>query len=105
VPHAGTIKTNPLVAMRLDKHGRPEVAPGARQLWTLWLTVETTDGLRGFCLQDNSLAKAFNGRASERNLRRWASEWQKGGRLTIWWTRDDSGARQYRGRYDAPADG
>jgi hypothetical protein len=90
--------------MRLDRNGNPEVTPEGRHLWALWLPVETADGLRGFCLQDNSLAKAFNGRASERNLRRWASEWQKGGRLTIRWAKDDSGARRYRGRYDAPAE-
>lgn len=104
VRYEGTIRTNPHVAMRLDKNDKPEVTPEGRELWTLWLAVETADGLRGFRLQDNSLAKAFSGRASQRNLRRWASEWQKGGRLTIWWTRADDGTRQYRGRYDAPMD-
>jgi len=67
------------------------------------MSVETEDGYRGFCIDNNQLAKAFNGRATERNLRRWAEQWQVGGRLTIRWARANSGTRQYKGRYDAPA--
>ena len=101
--YVGVIKKAPYVVRRLNRNGQPATTPEGTELWALWTTVETIDGLRGFCIEDNALAKAFDGRASERNLSRWASKWEMGGRLTIQWTRADDGAKTYRGRYDPPA--
>jgi hypothetical protein len=64
--------------------------------------VKTDDGDRKFCVDNNPIARAFNGRAVEKNLRRWADQWKVGGRLRISWTRDDRGKRIYRGQYKEP---
>jgi hypothetical protein len=100
VSYEGVIVSAPYVQWRLDKNGRAERTREGDNRWALWLTVETEDGLRGFCIDNNQLAKAFDGRATERNLSRWAASWQVGGRLTLRW---NSSPRKYRGRYDAPA--
>ncbi len=103
IQYLGVIMTNPYVAPRLDDNRQPERTAEGNQRWELWVSVETQAGARGLCINNNELAKAFNGRANEQNLRRWAATWKIGGRLTILWTRADSGSRKYRGRYDAPA--
>lgn len=98
VVYKGTIFTTPVVGWRLDNHGNPSwTSEGARR-WSLWMSVETDDGYRGFRINNNSIARAFNGRASERNLRRWADQWKVGDRLQISWTWSSPEGRRYHGR-------
>ncbi|MCP2317927.1 hypothetical protein APR12_003280 [Nocardia amikacinitolerans] len=102
IQYTGTIVTTPYVARRLDRNGNPQCTPDGTPRWSLWTSVDTTDGTHGFCIDNNQVAKAFNGRAGERNLRRWAAEWQIGGQLHLSWTPDGHGRRIYRGRYTPP---
>lgn len=101
--YVGTIVTTPYVVSRLDHNGSLLRTSDGAPRCALWTCVDTADGHRGFCIDSNPAAKAFNGRAGEKNLRRWADEWQVGGQLQLSWTRDDRGRRVYRGRYTRPA--
>jgi hypothetical protein len=104
VEYNGVIVTTPQVCYRVDRNGNPRWTPEGEDRWCLWVSVKTDDdNYRGFCIDNNAIARAFNGRANEKNLRRWASQWKKGGRLRISWTLNASqGKRTYRGRYTSP---
>lgn len=102
VQYTGTIITTPYVVVRLDHNGNPQYTPEGAPRWALWASVDTGKESRGFCIDTNQIAKAFGGRATEHNLRRWAAIWQVGGQICLSWTPDDSGRRVYRGRYTPP---
>ncbi|MGW5748093.1 hypothetical protein [Amycolatopsis sp. NPDC003861] len=102
VTYEGVILTTPCVSWRLDSNYVPCRTPEGDRRWALWLAVTTDDGDRGFCIASNSIARAFDGRATERNLRRWADLWKVGGRLSLSWRAGENGERVYRGRYESP---
>jgi hypothetical protein len=105
VEHEGVIVTTPEVLYRMDKNRNPQwIREGVRR-WCLWVSVKTDDDYHGFCIDKNVLARAFNGRSNEENLRRWADQWKVGGRLQISWTEDVRGERTYHGRYTPPVEG
>jgi hypothetical protein len=106
-PEEGTryeaaIATTPYVSRRLNQNDAPAQTSEGNPRWALWLTVTTGGEIRGFCIQENTIARGFNGRAVERNLRRWADEWRVGGTLTISWSRAQDGTRVYSNRYTPP---
>ncbi|WP_125728293.1 hypothetical protein [Kibdelosporangium aridum] len=103
VCYEGAITTTPYVCQRLNRNGVPERTSEGDQRWALWTTVTTGGEHRGFCIQDNTIARGFGGRAVERNLRRWADQWKVGGTLTISWNRAEDGTRMYRNRYTPPS--
>jgi len=100
--YSGIIVTAPAVCYRLNENGVPQRTPEGVHRWALWLSVKTDDDYRGFCIDRNPIARAFNGNATERNLRRLAERWRVSGVLQLSWTRDGGGKRVYRGRYMAP---
>ncbi len=102
VDYVGRILTTPYVVWRLDANGNPQLTTEGAYRWSLWMCVDTAEGLRGFCIETNPLAQAFNGNATEANLRRWEHDWNVGGRLQLSWTRDGRDRHLYRGRYSPP---
>jgi hypothetical protein len=102
VEYEGVISTTPTVRHRLNRTGNPQRTPEGACRFCLLMGVKTDDGDRKFCVDNNAIARAFNGRAVENNLRRWADQWKVGGRLRISWTRSVQGERVYCGRYTPP---
>lgn len=99
VVYKGTIFTTPKVNYRVNGNGNPLWTSERARRWSLRMGVKTDDGNRAFWIENNSIARAFNGRATEKNLRRWADQWKIGDCLQISWTRDSQGERLYRGRH------